>query len=122
MKPGGDISDFSHGETHAAAASRFCDFYELTKPRMNFLVVITTAVGYYMAAQSFADWTHLIHTVLGTALTASCAAVLNQWIEKDYDRLMPRTRNRPLATGRITPAEALPFGLLLGIAGLSYLA
>src|SRR5437763_12594116 len=85
----------------ASVPSRATDFYELTKPRMNFLVVITTMVGYFMASRGDANWPRLLHTLLGTALTASGAAVLNQLIERDYDKLMPRTRNRPLPAGRV---------------------
>ena len=106
----------------AQAESRLRDFYELTKPRMNFLVVITTAVGYYMAARSMSDWAHLIHTLIGTMLCASCAAVFNQWMEVEYDRQMPRTQNRPLVCGRIGMSEAILFGSLLGLVGLIYLA
>src|SRR5581483_1274597 len=82
----------------AAPPSRAVDFYELTKPRMNFLVVVTTLVGYFMAThgEDGANWLRLIHTLLGTALTAAGASVLNQLIERDYDKRMPRTRNRPL--------------------------
>src|SRR6476660_6619570 len=87
------------------APGRLADLYELGKPRMNFLVVVTTMVGYYMACRDWSDWRLLVHTLLGTALTAAGSAVLNQFVERDYDALMPRTANRPLATGRISPAE-----------------
>jgi protoheme IX farnesyltransferase len=102
--------------------SRLTDFYELTKPRMNFLVVLTTMVGFYMASGRRIDWLLLLHTVLGTALTAAGASVLNQFIERDLDRLMPRTKNRPLPAGRILPAEALLLGIAFGVIGVAYLA
>ena len=105
-----------------AAPSLAVDLYELTKPRMNFLVVITTMVGFYMASELAVDWLLLAHTVLGTALTAAGASVLNQYIERDYDKLMPRTRNRPLPGGRVEPRHALLFGVALGVAGVAYLA
>jgi protoheme IX farnesyltransferase len=98
------------------------DFYELTKPRMNLLVVITTAVGYYLAGRGPVSWVHLMHTLLGTAMTAAGASVLNQFIERQHDAKMPRTRNRPLPAGRLEPATALCFGLALGIGGVTYLA
>ncbi len=103
--------------------SRARDFYELTKPRMNLLVVITTAVGFYMAAGAARNATAwlLLSTVIGTALTAAGASVLNQWIERDHDKLMPRTRNRPLPAGRLDPTDALLFGLLLSFAGVIHL-
>ncbi len=104
------------------APSRANDFYELTKPRLNFLVLITTMVGYYMAVKEPGDWRKVIHTLLGTALTAGGASVLNQVIERHHDKLMPRTRLRPLPDGRISPAEAILYGCILGIGGVAYLA
>jgi protoheme IX farnesyltransferase len=101
--------------------SRLVDFYELTKPRMNALVIITTLVGFYMASHSLVNWVLLLHTLIGTTLCAAGASVLNQFIERDFDGLMPRTRNRPLPAGRIQPAEALWFGVGLCISGSIYL-
>src|SRR3954453_19701905 len=109
-------------EQSDSAVSRWSDYYELTKPRMNALVVITTAVGYFMAVRGFAEWARLLHTVLGTALTAAGASVLNQYVEIDLDAKMPRTANRPLPAGRVSPIEALSFGVLLSAAGVLYLA
>src|SRR5690348_11390606 len=80
----------------AAAPSRWVDFYELTKPRMNFLVVVTTMVGYYMAAHGPADWLRVVYTLIGTALTAAGSSVFNQYIERALDLRMNRTANRPL--------------------------
>ncbi len=112
---------------HAAAPSTWVDYYELTKPRMNFLVVITTMVGFYMAAPHATsaagiDWLLLVHTLLGTALTAAGASVLNQYVERDIDKLMPRTMDRPVPAGRVSPLEALAYGVALGSAGVVYLA
>jgi protoheme IX farnesyltransferase len=102
--------------------SRLADFFELTKPRMNFLVVVTTMVGFYLAAGgATSHWLLMIHTLLGTALTAASASVLNHWMEIRLDARMPRTRNRPLPTGRVIPIEALTFGLALGMVGVTYL-
>jgi heme o synthase len=113
-------------DTAPAAAqsvpSRWADYFELTKPRMNFLVVITTMVGFYMAAHVGIDWVLLLHTLLGTALTAAGASVLNQYVERDIDRLMPRTVDRPVPAGRVAPIEALIYGVALGAAGVVYLA
>src|SRR5258708_22058241 len=81
---------------HVAAPGRLTDFYELTKPRMNFLVVVTTMVGYYMAAHGWSDWGRIVYTLVGTALTAAGSSVLNQYAERSFDRLMRRTANRPL--------------------------
>jgi protoheme IX farnesyltransferase len=105
----------------SSVPSRWVDYYELTKPRMNFLVVITTMVGFYMAAHAGIDWLLLLHTLLGTAATAAGASVLNQFIERDIDKLMPRTSDRPLPSGRVAPIEALIYGVSLGLAGTTYL-
>ena len=105
-----------------AVPSRWVDYYELTKPRMNFLVVITTMVGFYMAAHFGIDWLLLVHTLLGTALTAAGSAVLNQYVERDIDKLMPRTMDRPVPAGRVAPLEALLYGVALGSIGVVYLA
>jgi protoheme IX farnesyltransferase len=104
------------------SANRWTDFYELTKPRMNFLVLVTTLVGFYLAGGSKLNWVLLLPTLIGTALCAAGASVLNQFVERDLDKLMPRTRNRPIPAGRIEPREALITGITLGIAGFVTLA
>lgn len=107
----------------AAPASRWADYYELTKPRMNLLVVLTTMIGYYMAARGLtADWLGVLHTLLGTALTAAGASVLNQYVEREHDAKMNRTARRPLPAGRVPPLEALVLGVSLAVAGVLYLA
>jgi protoheme IX farnesyltransferase len=115
------VADHSVEPLAHSAVSRLNDFYELTKPRMNLLVVLTTAVGFYMASPGAIEWLLLLHTALGTALTAAGAAVLNQLVERDFDKLMPRTKNRPLPAGRVSPLEALLYGTILGISGVGYL-
>jgi len=137
MKPASDIAEFTHSITVlpaideplplAVAAietpSRLRDYYELTKPRMNFLVLCTTAVGFYMAPKGTpAFWGTFFNLLLGTAMTAASSAVLNQFIERRLDILMPRTANRPLPTGRIPAGQALVLGILLGVLGISWLA
>ena len=106
----------------SAARQRLVDFYELTKPRMNFLVVITTMVGYYMAAQGWSDWRRLIATLFGTALTAAGASVFNQYVERRLDVRMKRTQNRPLPARRIRPIDALLYGTVISIVGVATLA
>src|SRR3954466_16157761 len=111
MKRAPDISSSSGSMVLSAplaarTPSRFADFVSLTKPRMNILVLATTAVGYYMAVPRWTGWIPLIHLPLGTAATAAAASILNQFIEREHDRLMPRTRNRPLPACRIAPSEA----------------
>lgn len=110
--------------TEPAAPSRAADYYELTKPRLNFLVIVTTVVGAFIAARqegvSFFDW-RILHAILGTALTAASAAVINQTVERALDARMRRTRNRPIAAGRVTPIEGLLLGAVLGAIGVTYL-
>lgn len=106
----------------ALAPGRWADLYELTKPRMNFLVVVTTMVGYYMAARGWGDWARIIYTLIGTALTAAGSSVLNQYTERYLDGLMRRTSRRPLPAGRVRPIEALMFAVILSVSGLTILA
>jgi protoheme IX farnesyltransferase len=97
--------------------SRISDLMLLIRPRMNLLVLGTTMVGCCMAAQVPADWHRLPFTLLGTALCAAAASILNQVAERRYDALMTRTANRPLPAGRITTKNALLLGLISGILG-----
>jgi protoheme IX farnesyltransferase len=94
------------------------DLLVLTKVRVNALVVATTAGGYYMAAPAVIDWTTLILTCLFTALVASGAAAINQVDERDTDRLMTRTRQRPIAAGRMTPSAGRLIAIILSVGGL----
>ena len=104
-----------------AYLSRLSDFVALTKPEITFLVLLATAVGSIMASASV-DLLSLFHAPLGTALLASGAAALNQYLERLHDARMRRTANRPLPAGRMTPQEALYFGMGLSVAGTLYLA
>ena len=104
------------------ANGSLADYFALTKPRLNFLVVATSAAGYYLGGPSHLDLVSMIQAVGGTALVAGGAAVLNQVSERDTDRLMRRTRLRPLPDGRVSPADARTFGLALSLAGLVLLA
>ena len=106
----------------ATPRTRVLDFAELTKPRITFMVVVTTAAGYLMGAQGHASGLTLLHTIVGTALVASAASALNQWMERDTDRLMERTQNRPLPAGRLEPAVVLVFGISVGVFGITYLS
>jgi heme o synthase len=101
--------------------TRIVDYVALTKPRLNVLVVATSAVGYYLGAAGPLDMWLLAQTVAGTALVAAGAATLNQVYERDTDALMRRTRMRPLPDGRVTPTEARLFGLALAVGGLAVL-
>ena len=101
---------------------RIFDFIALTKPRLNLLVLFTTAVGYYLGSSGQIDHVILLQTLSGTALVAGAASVLNQFIERDLDGLMVRTASRPLPGGRVQPFEAKWFGIVLAVGGLLQLA
>ena len=107
--------------TSASANGTLLDFAELTKARLTMLVLVTTAVGYYLGADTFTP-AALFHAVFGTALAAAGAAALNQWWEHQFDALMHRTRMRPIPGGRMLPRDAATVGGLLGAAGVIYLA
>ena len=98
------------------------DFAELVKARLTLLVLLTTAVGYYLGAQGPVQPLPLFHVIFGTALAAAGAAALNQWWERQLDALMQRTRERPIPAGRMSPRDALILGAVLSIAGITYLA
>ncbi len=103
--------------TELALASRANAYVALTKPDVSFLVVITTAAGYYMGVRGPVNWLHMLQTVFATMLIASGTAALNHYIERDSDRYMRRTASRPLPSGVLQPAQALIFGVVLSIAG-----
>jgi len=98
------------------------DYVALTKPRLNCLVVATSAAGYYLGGRGSTDVMAMTQAVAGTALAAGGAAVLNQLYERETDALMRRTRLRPLPDGRVAPADARIFGIALSLAGLLLLA
>jgi protoheme IX farnesyltransferase len=103
--------------TELALASRAHAYVALTKPDVSFLVLITTAAGYYMGARGPVGWLHMMHTVFATLLIAAGTAALNHYIERDSDRHMRRTASRPLPSGALQPREALWFGVVLSVAG-----
>lgn len=98
------------------------DLLVLMKVRLNALVVFTSAAGYYLAVRGPLHVADATIACLGTALVASGAAALNQVTERDLDRLMLRTRDRPVATGRVSPGAGRAIALTLGAAGLLALA
>jgi len=106
----------------AGTGSRAGDFVALVKPRLNVLVVASSAAGYYLGAQTAIDVSAMAIAVAGTALVAGGAAALNQVYERDTDALMRRTRLRPLPDRRITPRDGIIFGATLSFAGLLLLA
>jgi len=102
------------------------DYLELTKPRITWLILMSTAIGYFFGLPGAANWRafllgihafSLLNTILGTGLMASGTAALNQWLEREADRQMKRTSHRPLPSGRMLPNRALVFGAALSLLG-----
>jgi protoheme IX farnesyltransferase len=109
-------------EVTSRPLERLRDFVALTKPRITMLVVVTTWVGFFVAAPSQVDLVLLLHTLLGVTLVCSGSSTLNQVVEVEQDRAMVRTRKRPFADRRVEHSEALFFGAALSLVGLLHLA
>ena len=101
--------------------SRARAYYELTKPGIAFFAMMTAGAAYYLASGGRAAPVGAFHTLLGTVLATAGALALNQYLERDLDALMERTRGRPLPSGRLRPRDALLFGLLLVVGGVAHL-
>jgi len=101
--------------------SKLRDYYTLTKPEVNLLILMTTSAGYYLACRGPFRVAGLINTLVGTLLVASGTATLNQWMERVWDGQMRRTASRPLPSGRLSGREALVFCILLSVTGGLYL-
>jgi protoheme IX farnesyltransferase len=115
------MSDVIALERPMGNANVWRDYLQLSKSRIVMMVLITTAAGYFFAAPRV-DWALLINTLVGTALVAAGTNALNQYVERDHDAKMRRTRLRPLPDGRITPRAALLFSVAISIIGTVYLA
>jgi protoheme IX farnesyltransferase len=122
MKHAAHVTVAAGWNPEAAASHRLADFITLAKPRLNLLVLITTAAGLYLAAPGGVPISVLVHTLVGTALVAGGAAALNQVWEKQTDALMRRTQRRPVASGRMRTLDGWRFGLALSAVGLVELA
>ncbi len=93
------------------------DYIALTKPRITWLILMSTGVGYFFGAKNGWHWLTLLHTIIGTGLIASGTAALNQWYERDADSKMRRTQARPLPSGRLDAGKALVFAIAISVAG-----
>lgn len=95
------------------------NYFEITKPRILLMVLVTTAIGFVLANQhGHADWLRLLLTLLGTALSAAGAGSLNSCLEKDFDAKMDRTKMRPFPQNRISLIQGLIFGVGLTLSGV----
>jgi protoheme IX farnesyltransferase len=111
-------------ERHFAESTLLSNYWALTKPEVNFLILITNFVGFYLASAGDGrfSFVRLFNTLLGTLLVASGTGSLNQYLERHFDAQMRRTARRPAAAGRLTPSAVLAFGTALAITGGIYLA
>jgi protoheme IX farnesyltransferase len=100
----------------------FADLWALTKPGITRLVLVTTAVGFYLASSGSIDWVLMLNALLGTGLLAAGTNALNMYAERDVDAEMKRTKERPLPAGRLQPATALAFSAAISAVGTVYLA
>ena len=105
-----------------SARERFAAYMELTKPRITFLIVLTSAAGFALASRGTVNYAAMISAMLGIGLLSSGIATLNQYMERDLDALMRRTANRPLPSGKLSQWEALTFGIGLTVIAELYLA
>ncbi|MEK7728491.1 MAG: heme o synthase [candidate division KSB1 bacterium] len=101
--------------------TKLSDYLALTKPRVTLMVLLTMMFGFYLGAQGDMNLTLLLHALFGTALVAGGTSALNQYLERELDAKMLRTKNRPLPTGRLAPNAALAFGVFISILGLAHL-
>jgi protoheme IX farnesyltransferase len=112
-------------ERRFTGSTLLSDYWALTKPEVNFLILITTFVGFYLASANEGrpvSFARLFSTLLGTLLVASGTGTLNQYLERKFDAQMRRTARRPAAAGRLTPSAVLAFGTALATVGSLYLA
>src|SRR6202451_4320694 len=93
------------------------DYIALTKPRITWLILMSTGVGYFFGAKNGWHWLTLLHTIIGTGLIASGTAALNQWYERGADGKTRRTQARPLPSGRLQAGNALIFAVAISLAG-----
>jgi len=109
-------TDVKHVQRHLV------DFLALTRPRVVVMVLVTTVVGFYLASVGAPDYGRLLHTLFGMAFAVGGTLALNQYLERDVDARMRRTRHRPLPDGRLQPKQALVFGVAITGCGILYLA
>jgi heme o synthase len=118
LAPGG----VGHGSSVRVARTKFGAYVALTKPRIIELLLITTVPTMVLADQGIPRLDLVALTLLGGTLAAGGANAVNMYVDRDIDRLMPRTQGRPLVTGAVTPRAALVFACSLLVAAFVVLA
>ncbi len=101
---------------------RFHDVVEVTKPRISGMAAMTTAGGFYLGTVGSVDWVALLNTAVATFILSGGACTMNEYLERDRDALMDRTRSRPLPAGRMEPQAAFFQGMAMAALGILYLA
>lgn len=117
LDPQGTIKLGAALSARTQVTPRWRDYLVLTKPRIAVMGLVTVALGFLLAATGEWSGSTFSHSLLGIGLIAVSCSALNQWLERDSDRLMARTMNRPLPSGRMSPHEVLVFGLGLWLIG-----
>ena len=108
--------------TARSARATVAAYFALTKPRIIELLLITTVPSMILAAGRWPGTWAVVATLIGGSLSAGGANALNNYVDRDIDQVMRRTRSRPLAKQVVAPANALVFGVVLGVAGFVWLA
>ena len=119
--PNGTPSRPPSNAPSASPSAAFRAYYELTKPGIVGYVVLVTSAAYYLASRGTGALLPLLHTAAGTGLATAGALALNQYLEREVDARMARTRSRPIPTGRVTSGAALLFSVVLFLGGIGYL-
>ncbi|MCS5625362.1 MAG: UbiA family prenyltransferase, partial [Candidatus Marinimicrobia bacterium] len=99
------------------AKSLISIYLELSKLNILSLVLVATLLGYYLGNMGIGSWDKLVFTLLGTSLTAAGSGALNHYLEREPDKLMERTKNRPLPAGLISPIHVILYGVFMVMAG-----
>jgi len=107
--------------TISAVRTQASDLFEISKPRIALLVLLTTFAGMWLAGGGHVPLDLVIYTLIGTSLASASSGALNNYVDREVDKLMARTRNRALPTSRLQPQQALWFGAILSISSFAIL-
>jgi heme o synthase len=111
----------SNEQMQLSSAETLRAYFDLTKPRITLMVVLTTIAGFCLASVQGIDWSKFLHLIVGIGFLSSGISTINQWMERDLDALMLRTKDRPLPTGKLSPMQAIVFGASLTVGAIVYL-
>src|SRR5262245_30010797 len=109
-------------EARPVTGTRLADYLQLIRPRLSGMALLTVATGAILASGGAPNWPVVVNALVGAALVAAGASAVNQWMERDADAHMQRTKDRPLPAGRLQPVEVLGVGIGSAVGGVIYLA